>query len=181
MAVSNARQGNKLEKLKRLRDFLKSADSYRAEIGFFDSRNAVKAYVSEFGGISGGAAGLKGKVIPPRPFMRPAVKALGRKASLIFARGIVKAYKSGGSPKAAFEEVGEAYLSAIRDNIEALTAPKLSGDSTIPLRRRGGLYRDPALVSYSEKPLIHTGELINSLACKVAGKDKAARGMSIEA
>lgn len=166
--VTRSKKGQ--SNLKKLQDFLKNATSYYVEIGWFDKENVVKAYLAEYGGISGGARGLAGKPIPPRPVVSPALKKLGKRTSNIFAKEAKKVMREGGDVKEAYKQVAEAYVDEIQSNIIMKHAPILSDKSTIPLRRRGGLYKDPSKRTMSIKPLIQTGEFFDALTYKIKRK-----------
>lgn len=158
--VIRSKQGEK--NFKKLEKVLKDFSSYYLEVGWFDPKNANKAYIMEFGGISNGKGGLKGKVIPPRPTVIPAVKETNR--------NVVKRLKSfldfesqrGGDPIEAYKTIAEDYIIDIRKKIMQKRSPKLSDKSTIPLRRSRG--------NFSVKPLIDTGEMYDALTYKIKRK-----------
>lgn len=114
------------------------------------------AYVNENGGIAS-TEGPDGEeyVIPPRPFMGPAVnknRNLWRKE--IFAL-VQKAFATGkGNLDDLFMKVGKTVRSDIKKSIRAGGKQKLS-DYTIKLREERG--------NMSKKPLIDTSQFINSI------------------
>lgn len=130
------------------------------EVGFFDEKNAAKAYLMEKGGVSNGF--IRGKAVPKRPFMRRALDAKKENAHKIIKKAISEAFETrriGGIDR-AFDEVGEMLVEEIRKKIRGVHKPPLSTKSTIPIRKKRG--------NNSKKALIDTGEMYNSVEYKVS-------------
>lgn len=137
------------------------------EVGFFDKKNASKAYLMEKGGISKGF--IKGKVIPKRPFMRRALEAKQKKAVKMIKSAVSEALSTrrvGGLDK-TFNAVGEMLVEEIQKKIRGVHKPPLSKDSTIPIRRRKG--------NMSKKALIDTGEMYDAVKYRIGKKQTAKR------
>ena len=116
---SRAKGGTQL-----LQRILKHISDTSIEVGFFDEKNAAKAYLMEKGGVSDGF--IKGKVVPKRPFMRRALEAKKDKAHKLIKEAISEAFSTrrvGGIDR-AFNEVGEILVEEIRKKIKNL--PNLS-------------------------------------------------------
>lgn len=151
---SRAKGGTQL-----LQRILKHISDTSIEVGFFDEKNAAKAYLMEKGGVSDGF--IKGKVVPKRPFMRRALEAKKDKAHKLIKEAISEAFSTrrvGGIDR-AFNEVGEILVEEIRKKIRGVHKPPLSTKSTIPIRKRRG--------NNSKKALIDTGEMYNSVEYRV--------------
>lgn len=147
-----------------LNRFLRHISDTSIEVGFFDEKNAAKAYLMEKGGISNGF--IKGKVVPKRPFMRRALEAQKDKAHKLIKEAISEAFSTrriGGIDR-AFNEVGEILVEEIRKKIRGVHKPPLSTKSTIPIRKRRG--------NNSKKALIDTGEMYNSVEYRVNKRAK---------
>lgn len=138
---------------------LKHISDTSIEVGFFDKKNAAKAYLMEKGGVSNGF--IRGKTVPKRPFMRRALDAKKDKAHKLIKAAIAEAFETrriGGIDR-AFDEVGEMLVEEIRKKIRGVHKPPLSTKSTIPIRKRRG--------NNSRKALIDTGEMYNSVEYRV--------------
>ena len=158
--VVHKKNGDKA--FKKIEKVLKKFSDYRLEIGWFDPKNAHKAYVMEFGAISNGKGGFKNKAIPPRPTVIPAVKETNRNVAKRLKGFLDFESERGGDPIEAYKTIAEDYIIDIRKRIMKKRSPALSDRSTIPLRRARG--------NYSVKPLIDTGEMYDSLTYKIKRK-----------
>lgn len=139
---------------------LKHISDTSIEVGFFDKKNAAKAYLMEKGGVSNGF--IRGKAVPKRPFMRRALDAKKDKAHKLIKEAISEAFETrriGGIDR-AFNEVGEMLVEEIRKKIRGVHKPPLSTKSTIPIRKKRG--------NNSRKALIDTGEMYDSVEYKVS-------------
>lgn len=139
---------------------LKHISDTSIEVGFFDKKNAAKAYLMEKGGVSNGF--IRGKAVPKRPFMRRALDAKKEKAHKLIKEAISEAFETrriGGIDR-AFNEVGEMLVEEIRKKTRGVHKPPLSTKSTIPIRKKRG--------NNSRKALIDTGEMYDSVEYKVS-------------
>lgn len=155
--VSRSKGGTQL-----LTRILKHIANTSIDVGFFDPKNAAKAYLMEKGGISRGF--IRGKAVPKRPFMRRALDAKKDKAHKIIKEAISEAFETrriGGIDR-AFNEVGEMLVEEIRKKIRGVHKPPLSTKSTIPIRKRRG--------NNSKKALIDTGEMYDAVSYSISEK-----------
>lgn len=141
---------------KKIYDFLEQASRAGSSVGWFDEKNANKAYINEFGGVKRGHTGKK-VVIPPRPFINPSItkissmKTLGGFKENIRKNGIIF----------AFLQLGEYFKEIMTTSINRVWNPPLA-DLTIKLREQRGVY-----VEGVDKPLVETGEMRDSIEVKV--------------
>ncbi len=117
------------------------------------------ALFQEYGGTTG-----QGHVVPPRPFVRPTVRAHGRKYVNFAKRGIVAALKKGADPKNVMAMLAERIAGDLQKAILDVTEPPLR-PMTIAMRRRrwSRAKTDNGYGNILEKPLIDTGRLIRSV------------------
>lgn len=182
----------KIEKLKkkykgddkvRLLDRFLSELSSELEVGLFSEDKepdgtpvSIVGRKQEFGGLGSGwgeetkapknnpygGFELKVGIIPPRPFMRPAIAKNGDKWIGQLKKEIRSTLDNIGRSKIDIEptlrELGNAIVSDIRKSIDAVNSPKLS-PITLKLRRNSG--------NYSTKPLKDSGTMYNSVKFKI--------------
>lgn len=154
--VSRSKGGTQL-----LTRILKHIANTSIDVGFFDPKNAAKAYLMEKGGIS---RGFIHKKVPKRPFMRRALDAKKDLAAKMIRSAIVDAIETrrvGGLNK-TFNEVGQMLVEEIQKKIRGVHKPPLSKVSTIPIRRRRG--------NKSVKALIDTGEMYDAVSYSISEK-----------
>lgn len=155
----------------------KDFDGYEAKVGWFESAHypegtpvAYVATIHEFG------AGP----IPARPFMRPAVADHGGEWIQQLADGAAVALNGGMSPRDVLELVAMGAAGNVAEKIAAVTAPPLSQITLIARHTgkfKGGrdvgaaasmLAEGPQnLRGTSTKPLVDTGQMIQSVTGKV--------------
>ena len=160
---SRAKGGTQL-----LQRILKHISDTGIEVGFFDEKNASKAYLMEKGGVSHGF--IRGKTVPKRPFMRRALEAKKDKAHKMIKEAISEALTTRrvGGIERTFNAVGNMIVEEIQKKIRGVHKPPLSTKSTIPIRKRRG--------NTSKKALIDTGEMYNSVDYKIVKNSKRKRG-----
>ena len=138
----------------KLQALVKGLDNSQASVGFFDNAKyedgtsvAYVATIQEFG--------VPEKNIPPRPFMRPTVAAQLEG----WKKFIASSLKNGVSVENILNAVGSNAVGEIQKSITAVTTPVLKA-STIKGRK-----------NKTDKPLIDTQVMINSVSYKVESKD----------
>lgn len=159
-----------------LASFLKDVESMEVHVGWFGGRyregrnNPTIAYVNEVGSYvaSGGKyASTRSclstdhdKLIPPRPFIRPAIQEDGEKIANKFAKNVKQSMKDLDPEilSKAFVKVGKEIKESIQYQME-------TGDFT-PISEYTQQMRFEAGRSHLE-PLIDTGELYNSIEYKI--------------
>lgn len=131
---------------------LKNLDDQNVAVGVFESAKyedgtpvAGVAAVQEFGSPQNG--------IPPRPFMRTTVDDKESDWSDIIARAAKAVMRGDETIESALEKVGIQAAGDIRKTISSITSPALSAAT---IKKKG-----------SEKPLIESGILLNSITHKV--------------
>jgi hypothetical protein len=115
--------------------------------------NAVLGYIHEFG--------VPGH-IPPRPFLVPGFERAQGKAAMLI--GII--LKAGGTVEEAFAKAGELLQASVKTMITAGLSPGLAA-STLAARKawsEGHNKVSPEkIAAKGYKPLIRTGQLLNSI------------------
>lgn len=149
----------------RLRKEIASINKARLEVGFFDTAvypsGVPVAYVASIHEFGWGP-------IPARPFMRPAI-AEKRDTWVRNFLGGFKAVANGQlSTKQVLEQMGARITGHIKESIQSVTSPALQ-DSTVEARLRK-LSSGVAATAKSSisKPLVATGQMINSVDYKVS-------------
>jgi len=148
------RKSNKLptKRLKNLKEFSLS-------IGWFDAKYengtpvAQVAMIQEFG--------LPEKNIPPRPFMRIAKLDHGNEWDRQMADDMKLVHKGRATQEGVLNELGKTIIRDIKQAIMNVVYPPLK-EETLKNRRRKG--------NYSDKPLIDTKRMFDSLTFKVEEK-----------
>jgi len=118
---------------------------------------AVVAAQNEFGNPA--------KNIPPRSFMRTTVSEKTNEWKSTSANLFKMVFSEQQTPKGALETMGLLVAGNIREKIASITAPALA-ESTIKSRIRG---RKVGNKTTSQKPLVDTGYMLNSLTSEVIG------------
>lgn len=93
--------------------------------------------------------------IPARPTLKPAIESFGERK---MAEKVIDGVFDGLSGEESGERLAVDLKRAVKDEIRNKTSPRLA-KSTIDARRRRG--------NSSDKPLIDTGTLLNSIDAKV--------------
>lgn len=131
---------------------LDGLDGLEGKVGWFETAHypggtpvAYVATIHEFGAPSAG--------IPARPFMRPAVEQHGQEWVDLLGQGAARAVEGGVSPRDVLELVTLRAAGDVAKAIQAVTAPPLK---PLTIARKG-----------SSKPLIDTGQMIQSVTGKV--------------
>lgn len=136
-----------LEAIKAAREQARRLAGHGVEIGIHDEELALSALMAEFGSPSGR--------VPERPFFRPALPAIRRRARAIVA---AHAARPEGVGRDTLEAIGEAGVEVLQDSIDRVTKPPLA-PSTLRARKRRG--------SKSKKPLIDSGAMRKGLGHRV--------------
>jgi hypothetical protein len=165
--------------LARIAHGLKELDGKVAKVGWFETATypsgtpvAYVATIHEFGAPAAG--------IPPRPFMRPAVADHGAEWLALMAEGTKAVIAGGLSASDVLEMVALRAAGDVAKKIQAVTAPPLS-ILTLMARQKGGISGAkelgamgkelrkgaPYLPGVSTKPLVFTGQMIQSITGKV--------------
>lgn len=133
---------------------LDGLDNLEGKVGWFESAHypggtpvAYVATIQEFGYAAGG--------IPARPFMRPAVADNGPEWMKLLGEGAQAAMEGRFTPRAVLEMVVLKAAGDVGKKIAAVTSPALS-PRTIAARK-----------NKSTKPLVDTGQMIQSVTGKV--------------
>lgn len=161
--------------IQRLVDLIENIDKKSLSVGFMKDRRYEDgtsvinvAYKQEFGGISSQTK----SVVPPRPFIRPAVESNNDKWFKEWEYGIKnflktisnKSFARGSENYAKhLEQLGGVVVNDIKYAIQATISPPLALFTKIDRRRRGNL---------SDHPLIDTGKMIDSISYRIKTKNK---------
>lgn len=131
-------------------EILKDFDGLEGKVGWFETAAypdgtpvAYVATIHEFGTAR----------IPARPFMRPAVADNGQQWLDQLADGAKASLAGGPAPAAVLELVAMGAAGNVAEKIVAVTSPALS---PMTVKRKG-----------SSKPLIDTGQMLQSVTGKV--------------
>lgn len=129
---------------------IKGLDGLEGKTGWFETAHypegtpvAYVATIQEFGTPR----------IPARPFMRPAVADHGGEWIELLADGAKASLNGGPAPEQVLEMVTLAAAGNVAEKIQAVTSPPLS---PVTVARKG-----------SAKPLIDTGQMVQSVTGKV--------------
>ena len=152
----------------------KSRNKYTVEIGWFPGKTyaesgesvAAVATLQEYGGMTyapnfGNRKASEPDTIinvPPRPFLRPTVEQNGREYLREAGMGVLRALLRGDDPNKVMQNVGEHVKRDLVDAIDNVYNPPLA---PITVARR------EYLGNYSDKPLIDTGTMRNSIEVRV--------------
>lgn len=135
-----------------IRTALEALDGKEAKVGWFETAHyaggqpvAYIASIHEFGYAAGG--------IPARPFMRPAVVEYGPSWIELLGQGAQAVLRGTHSAVQALEMVALRAAGDVAKSIQAVSSPPLSPAT---IARKG-----------HAKPLVHTGQLIQSVTGKV--------------
>ena len=131
---------------------LKKLKNYKLTVGWFDSKYENGTPVQQVAMIQ--EFGSPEKNIPPRPFMRVAKMEHEKEWKEQMAKSMKGVHKGRKTEKQALDELGETVVKDIRQAIMDVYFPPLK-DPTLKARRRKG--------NYSEKPLIDTQKMFDSL------------------
>lgn len=118
------------------------------------------AYAQEYGGIASGE-GADGEelMIPPRPFRAPTIKRRKKAWANQIAKGIKREIRTGeGDLLDVLRMTAEGAEDDLIKTIESIFSPPLAR-MTIQIRRRNG--------NFSTKPLIDTGQFVNSVEARI--------------
>ena len=138
---------------------LKKLKNYKLTIGWFDAKYEDGTPVEQVAMIQ--EFGAPERNIPPRPFMRPAKMEHEQEWKEQLAKAMKKVHTGRVNQEEALEELGETIVKDIKQAIMNVTVPPLKAD-TIKNRRRKG--------NYSEKPLIDTRRMFDTLKFEVKRK-----------
>lgn len=140
---------------------LKNIENATLNVGWFDAKYedgtpvSLVAMVQEFGSPE--------KNIPPRPFMRPAKMEHAQEWKEQFEKAAKNLHKGRKSEEDIMNELGDQIISDIRQSIVDVNFPPLKLE-TLKARRRKG--------NYSEKPLIDTKRMFDTLEKRVEMKGR---------
>lgn len=157
MGFTCVRKSNSKKVLKNL----KNIQNATLQVGWFDAKYedgtpvSLVAMVQEFGAPE--------KNIPPRPFMRPAKMEHAQEWKDQFAKAAKNLHKGRKTQEDILNELGDQIISDIRQAIMDVNFPPLE-EQTLKARRRKG--------NYSEKPLIDTKRMFDTLDKKVEMKGR---------
>lgn len=98
---------------------------------------------------------------PPRPFMRNAIAENENKWVDEFANSVANAISTDGSFKNAFDKLGKTASQDVKDSIQAIHQPPIGFVTKGKRQERG---------NFSDKPLIDTGQMINSVSYDITKK-----------
>lgn len=134
-------------------EMMNGLDGVEGKVGWFETAHypdggppvAYVATIHEFGAPSQG--------IPARPFMRPAVVQYGPSWMELLAQGAKAIISGNHTPHSVLEMVTLRAAADVAKTIQAVHAPPLKPAT---IARKG-----------SDKPLVHTGQLIQSVTGKV--------------
>lgn len=138
---------------------LKKLKNYKLTIGWFDAKYEDGTPVEQVAMIQ--EFGAPERNISPRPFMRPAKMEHEQEWKEQLAKAMKKVHTGRVNQEEALEELGETIVKDIKQAIMNVTFPPLKAD-TIKNRRRKG--------NYSEKPLIDTKHMFDTLKFEVKRK-----------
>lgn len=149
----------------RLRAQLATMDRARLEVGFFDTAVypsgvpvAYIATIHEFGYPAGG--------IPARPFMRPTIEAQRTKWASQFKGGFKAVANGQIDVRGVMEQMGALIAGQVKDGIQAVNSPALL-DATVKARLRKLADGGKGAQGTISKPLVATGQMLNSVEYKV--------------
>ena len=129
------------------------------QIGFFETAvypdGTPVAYVAAIQEFGSGP-------IPPRPFLRPAAADNKDKWGKLVASGVKAALREAIELDSALAQVGMLGASDVQNAIRAVSSPGLA-ESTIRNRRT----RTTRNKNQSTKPLVDTGQMLQSVTSKV--------------
>jgi len=106
--------------------------------------------------------------IPPRPFMRPAMRENGNKWVKTLSKLVSNAMSGGGQIVDAFETTGLMVAADVRKAIKAVTSPALK-TATVKARLRGKKQGKSVSLTIA-KPLVDSGVMLNSVTSEVQTK-----------
>ncbi len=138
---------------------LKKLKNYKLTVGWFDATYENGTPVEQVAMIH--EFGAPERNIPPRPFMRPAKMEHEQEWKDQLAKAMKKVHTGRVNQEDALEELGDTIVKDIKQAIMNVTFPPLKAD-TIKNRRRKG--------NYSEKPLIDTKRMFDTLKFEVKRK-----------
>jgi len=146
-----------------LKNILEKVNKMQLVVGFDNEEDATKAYLNEFGFITGAESAFPNKQVPPRPFLKPAIESSKESISGILRIGLEDSIESKRMTpiNKAYENAGEIAVRAIKNEIRNGQFAPLS-EVTVKLRRNRG--------NASTKPLIDTGSMIESVGYEVRKK-----------
>ena len=148
----------------RLREEMKSINRAQLEVGFFDTAvypsGVPVAYVASIHEFGWGP-------IPARPFMRPAMNAQRATWQRNFLSGFKAVANGQVTTKQVLEQMGMKISAQIKESISSVTSPALQ-ESTVEARLRKLTAGVAATAKGSiAKPLVATGQMLNSVDYKV--------------
>lgn len=138
---------------------LKKLRNYKLTVGWFDATYEDGTPVEQVAMIQ--EFGAPEKNIPPRPFMRTAKMEHEKEWKDQLAKAMKKVHTGRVNQEEALEELGDTIVKDIKQAIMDVTFPPLK-PATIKNRRRKG--------NYSEKPLIDTKHMFDTLKFEVKRK-----------
>ena len=109
------------------------------------------ASIQEFGDIN--------NRIPPRPFMRPTIIENTPEWVSSMIKGVKEIFNNGSDLKEVFNSIGEDAEFEVQSNIRAINTPPLSPFTLKERISRG---------NFSDKPLIDTGQMIDSVNYEIS-------------
>lgn len=140
---------------------LRKIENANLQIGWFDAKYedgtpvVQVAMIQEFGAPE--------KNIPPRPFMRPAKMEHAQDWKSQFEKAAKNLHKGRVKEEDILNDLGDTIISDIRKAIMDVYFPPLK-EGTVKTRKRKG--------NYSEKPLIDTKRMFDTLDKKVEMKGR---------
>lgn len=148
----------------RLRKEMESIKNARLEVGFFDTAvypsGIPVAYVASIHEFGWGP-------IPARPFMRPAIAEKRDQWVRNFAGGFRAVTDGKLTTRQVLEQMGARITGHIKESIQSVTSPALS-DATVAARLNRLSSGVAATAGPSiGKPLVATGQMLNSVDYKV--------------
>lgn len=148
----------------RLRKEMEAVNRAKLEVGFFDTAvypsGVPVAYVASVHEFGWGP-------IPARPFMRPAMNAQRATWQRNFLSGFKAVANGQVTTKQVLEQMGMKISAQIKESISSVTSPALQ-ESTIEARLRKLTAGVAATAKGSiSKPLVATGQMLNSVDYKV--------------
>lgn len=149
----------------RLRKEMESVKNAKLEVGFFDTSvypsGVPVAYVASIHEFGWGP-------IPARPFMRPTMNAQRTTWQRNFLSGFKAVANGQVTTKQVLEQMGMKISAQIKESISSVTSPALQ-ESTVEARLRK-LTAGVAATAKSSiaKPLVATGQMLNSVDYKVS-------------
>ena len=140
---------------------LKKLKNYKLTVGWFDAQYEDGTPVQQVAMIQEFGSPEKG--IPPRPFMRVAKMEHAKDWKEQMAKSMRGVHKGRKTEEQALDDLGDTIVKDVRQAIMDVYFPPLK-EATLKARRRKG--------NYSEKPLIDTKKMFDSLKYEYKEKQR---------